>query len=108
MAPANDLAHRHGWRELLEDASKRRFDLVLVWRMDRAFRSVLDAATTLERPLYDLGDGRLRHSRSLSHLFGTHSVRYFAERGVPIKVVMHLAFQVAGLSSSLPQITTYR
>ena len=49
MAPANDLAHRYAWRELLEDASKRRFDLVLVWRMDRAFRSVLDAATTLER-----------------------------------------------------------
>ena len=49
MASANDLAHRYAWRELLDDASKRRFDLLLVWRMDRAFRSVLDAATTLER-----------------------------------------------------------
>ncbi len=49
MVSANDLAHRYGWRELLDDASKRRFDLLLVWRMDRAFRSVLDAATTLER-----------------------------------------------------------
>ena len=48
-APATDLAHRFQWRQLLEDGSKRRFDLVLVWRMDRAFRSVLDAATTLER-----------------------------------------------------------
>jgi DNA invertase Pin-like site-specific DNA recombinase len=48
-APATDLAHRHWWRQLLDDASKRRFDLLLVWRMDRAFRSVLDAATTLER-----------------------------------------------------------
>ena len=48
-APATDLAHRHAWRQLLDDASKRKFDLVLVWRMDRAFRSVLDAATTLER-----------------------------------------------------------
>lgn len=48
-APATDLYHRTGWKELLEDASKRRFDLLLVWRMDRAFRSVLDAATTLER-----------------------------------------------------------
>ncbi len=46
---ATDLSHRHDWRELLEDASKRRFDLVLLWRMDRGFRSVLDAATTLER-----------------------------------------------------------
>jgi len=49
LVSATDLAHRHDWRELLADASKRRFDLVLVGRMDRAFRSVLDAATTLER-----------------------------------------------------------
>ena len=48
MASATDLAHRHDWRELLEDGSKRRFDLVPLWRMDRGFRSVLDAAT-LER-----------------------------------------------------------
>ena len=49
QAPASDLAHRFAWQDLLKDASKRRFDVVLVWRMDRAFRSVLDAATTLER-----------------------------------------------------------
>jgi DNA invertase Pin-like site-specific DNA recombinase len=49
QAPANDLLHRVQWRHLLDDASKRKFDLLLVWRMDRAFRSVLDAATTLER-----------------------------------------------------------
>jgi len=49
QAPATDSVHRSQWRELLEDASRRKFDLVLVWRMDRAFRSVLDAATTLER-----------------------------------------------------------
>ena len=48
-APATDLLRRTEWRKLLDDASRRRFDLVLVWRMDRAFRSVLDAATTLER-----------------------------------------------------------
>ena len=48
-APATDLAHRTQWRLLLEEASKHRFDLLLVWRMDRAFRSVLDAANTLER-----------------------------------------------------------
>jgi len=47
--PATDLTHRVQWRELLDDASKRRLDLILVWRIDRAFRSVLDAATTLER-----------------------------------------------------------
>ena len=48
-APATDLSRRVAWRELLDDASKRKFDLLLVWRMDRAFRSVLDAANTLER-----------------------------------------------------------
>ena len=49
QVPATDIAHRTGWRDLIVDASKRKFDLLLVWRMDRAFRSVLDAATTLER-----------------------------------------------------------
>ena len=48
-ASAMDLNGRKAWRDLLDDASKRRFDLLLVWKMDRAFRSVLDAATTLER-----------------------------------------------------------
>ena len=48
-APATDLTNRTSWQDLLEDASKKRFDLLLVWKMDRAFRSVLDAATTLER-----------------------------------------------------------
>ena len=49
QAPATDLRARAAWRRLVEDASKRKVDLVLVWRIDRAFRSVLDAATTLER-----------------------------------------------------------
>ena len=37
--------------------------------------------------LYDLGDGVLRHSRSLSHAYGSHSVRHFANHGVDIRVV---------------------
>lgn len=49
MARATDLAGRTAWRQLLDDASRKKFDLLLVWRMDRAFRSVLDVATTLER-----------------------------------------------------------
>ena len=48
-APATDLRARAEWRDLLEHAARRRVDLVLVRRIDRAFRSVLDAATTLER-----------------------------------------------------------
>lgn len=31
-ASATDLAHRAEWKRLLDDASKRRFDLLLVWR----------------------------------------------------------------------------
>jgi DNA invertase Pin-like site-specific DNA recombinase len=48
-APATDLRARTAWRDLLDQSARRRVDLVLVWRIDRAFRSVLDAATTLER-----------------------------------------------------------
>jgi DNA invertase Pin-like site-specific DNA recombinase len=48
-ASATDLRGRKAWRQLLDNAAKRRIDLVLVWRIDRAFRSVLDAAQTLER-----------------------------------------------------------
>jgi DNA invertase Pin-like site-specific DNA recombinase len=48
-APATDLRARTAWRDLLEQAARRHIDLVLGWRIDRAFRSVLDAATTLER-----------------------------------------------------------
>ncbi len=48
-APATDLRGRTAWKQLLEDASKRKVDLVLLWRLDRGFRSVLDAAPTLER-----------------------------------------------------------
>ncbi len=44
-----DLRGRTAWRALIDQAVRRRVDLVVVWRIDRAFRSVLDAATTLER-----------------------------------------------------------
>ena len=49
QASATDLLHRESWRQLLDAASKRKVDLIVVWRLDRAFRSVLDAANTLER-----------------------------------------------------------
>ena len=38
-------------------------------------------------PLYDLGDGQIRHSRSLAHGYGTHSIRHFQHKGVPIEVI---------------------
>ena len=47
QAPANDLAHRTAWRELLDDAARRRFQVVLVFKLDRAFRSVKHMHDTL-------------------------------------------------------------
>ncbi len=46
-APANDQAHRVRWRELQDDAAKRKFSLVLVFKLDRAFRSVKHMHDTL-------------------------------------------------------------
>src|ERR671918_2310427 len=47
QAPANDLLHRVQWRRLLDDAAKRRFSAVLVFKLDRAFRSVKHMHDTL-------------------------------------------------------------
>ena len=47
QASASDLGHRVRWRQLLDDAAKRRFATVLVFKLDRAFRSVKDMHDTL-------------------------------------------------------------
>ena len=39
-ASALDVAHRTAWRDLLDDATRRKFHVVLVFKLDRAFRSV--------------------------------------------------------------------
>ncbi len=44
-ASARDLAHRVAWRELLDDCAKRK--VVVVFKLDRAFRSVKDMHDTL-------------------------------------------------------------
>jgi DNA invertase Pin-like site-specific DNA recombinase len=48
-ASAGDLRGRRGWRQLLEDAHRHRFDLVMVWKLDRFARSALDALYWLEQ-----------------------------------------------------------
>ena len=48
-AAAGDLAHRTAWARLLADVAQRRVDLVMVWKLDRAFRSTLDALDALRR-----------------------------------------------------------
>lgn len=47
-ASAGDFGRRHRWNTLLLLASQKHFDIILVNSLDRAFRSVLDGATTLE------------------------------------------------------------
>jgi DNA invertase Pin-like site-specific DNA recombinase len=47
-ASAENLRGRKEWRRLLELARQRQVDLIIVWKLDRAFRSVLDGATTLQ------------------------------------------------------------
>jgi hypothetical protein len=36
---------------------------------------------------YDFGDGNLHHSRSIGHLFGSHSLKHFKAIGLSVKVV---------------------
>lgn len=38
-------------------------------------------------PLFDLGDGVLRHSRSLGHSFGSHGIAHFARHGVTLRTL---------------------
>ena len=46
-APANDFKGRKAWMLLLDDAAKRKFNAVLVFKLDRAFRSVKHMHDTL-------------------------------------------------------------
>jgi DNA invertase Pin-like site-specific DNA recombinase len=47
-ASASDFIHRKEWTRLMKDASLRKFNVLLLWKLDRGFRSVLDAVGTLE------------------------------------------------------------
>ena len=46
-ASGNDLGHRTAWKVLTDDAIRHRFDAVLVFKLDRAFRSVKHMHDTL-------------------------------------------------------------
>ncbi|MBN1366516.1 MAG: DNA methyltransferase [Dehalococcoidales bacterium] len=41
-------------------------------------------------PLYNVGDGRPRHSRTLAHSLGSHSIRYLSQHGLYVKLVAQL------------------
>lgn len=49
QASATDLRNRRQWSRLLDLAAKRKVDCILVWKLDRAFRSVAHMATTVEQ-----------------------------------------------------------
>ena len=55
-APAADFVRRKEWTRLMKDASLHKFNVLLVFRLDRAFRSVLDGSSTIEMlKHYDVG-----------------------------------------------------
>ncbi len=47
-ASATDLQGRTAWRDLLTQASRKKIDLIVCWKLDRCFRSVMHASSTLE------------------------------------------------------------
>ncbi|MGI2336873.1 MAG: recombinase family protein [Dehalogenimonas sp.] len=47
-ASATDYIKRDGWAKLMKHAATRRFQMIIVWRMDRAWRSLIDAVTTMQ------------------------------------------------------------
>jgi hypothetical protein len=38
-------------------------------------------------PLYDIGDGKARHSRSIAQVLGSHSIEHFPQYGLEVKLV---------------------
>jgi DNA invertase Pin-like site-specific DNA recombinase len=46
---ANNLEKRVAWTRLMKDVGLRKFDLLLIWKLDRAFRSITQASNTIER-----------------------------------------------------------
>lgn len=47
QARAKDYKHRTTWAELQKDARQHRFDAVIVWKLDRAFRSTKECHNQL-------------------------------------------------------------
>lgn len=46
-ASASALDKRTAWEEMMEDARHHLFDVLLVWKLDRAFRSMIHASNTI-------------------------------------------------------------
>lgn len=48
QARAKDYLHRKDWQQLQKDARRRKFKVVLVFRLDRAFRSVKECVNLID------------------------------------------------------------
>lgn len=48
QARAKDYSHRKDWQQLQKDARRRKFKVVLVFRLDRAFRSVKECVNLID------------------------------------------------------------
>lgn len=57
VAPARDLLHRIAWRQLMDDAARHHFKAVVVFKLDRAFRSVKDMHDSLSA--WEIADVKL-------------------------------------------------
>ncbi|HLY24366.1 MAG TPA: recombinase family protein [bacterium] len=67
---ALDLRGREHWRELLSLAARRKLDVILVWKLDRAFRSVAHMVSTVE-DLRRWGVGFRSYSEAMIDTSGT-------------------------------------
>ena len=47
QASAADLLRKEAWKRLMKDAALHKFDVLLVWKIDRTFSSIIHAANTL-------------------------------------------------------------
>ncbi|BAS31187.1 recombinase family protein [Dehalococcoides mccartyi] len=48
LASASDFVHRKAWARSMEDAAKRKYKALVVWKMDRAFRDIEMAWRTVK------------------------------------------------------------
>jgi DNA invertase Pin-like site-specific DNA recombinase len=55
-AESADLLHRTAWNKLTKDATLHKFDVLLIWKLDRAFRSVTHASNCIHTlQAYNIG-----------------------------------------------------
>jgi hypothetical protein len=77
------LRHNTGLKFLVSYADPARVHVGTIYQATGWTYTGLSEAT----PLYDIGDGRHYHSRSLSHSYGSHGLAHFQRHGIQVKLV---------------------